>query len=120
MNAFREHLEDDAADRVAPGPPASPVSTTLIFKLVATEEWLAAELAGAFEGAAVDRADGYDEKPGIQAIATTAPDLPPEPGRHATLARDHEEDQTSIRREHTRSGWLKGKKEEANNRYDKH
>jgi hypothetical protein len=32
----------------------------------------------------------YDEKPGIQAIATTAPDLPPEPGVHATLARDHE------------------------------
>jgi hypothetical protein len=24
----------------------------------------------------------YDEKPGIQAIATTAPDLPPEPGAH--------------------------------------
>src|ERR1700745_3235730 len=24
----------------------------------------------------------YDEKPGIQAIATTGPDLPPEPGRH--------------------------------------
>jgi transposase len=32
----------------------------------------------------------YDEKPGIQAIATTAPDLPPQPGRHAALARDHE------------------------------
>src|ERR1700759_5590454 len=32
----------------------------------------------------------YDEKSGIQAIATTAPDLPPEPGVHATLARDHE------------------------------
>src|SRR6202048_3394223 len=32
----------------------------------------------------------YDEKPGIQAIATTAPDLSPEPGRHATFARDHE------------------------------
>jgi len=32
----------------------------------------------------------YDEKPGIQAIATTAPDLPPRPGRHATFARDHE------------------------------
>jgi transposase len=31
-----------------------------------------------------------DEKPGIQAIATTAPDLPPEPGVHATFARDHE------------------------------
>src|SRR3954451_17666014 len=26
----------------------------------------------------------YDEKPGIQAIATTAPDLPPKPGVHAT------------------------------------
>jgi transposase len=32
----------------------------------------------------------YDEKPGIQAIATTAPDLPPEPGAHATFVRDHE------------------------------
>jgi transposase len=32
----------------------------------------------------------YDEKPGIQAIATTAPDLPPEPGVHPTFARDHE------------------------------
>ena len=32
----------------------------------------------------------YDEKPGIQAIATTAPDLPPAPGAHPTFARDHE------------------------------
>src|ERR1700745_2405449 len=32
----------------------------------------------------------YDEKPGIQALATTAPDLPPKPGIHATFARDHE------------------------------
>jgi len=32
----------------------------------------------------------YDEKPGIQAIATTAPALPPEPGAHPTFARDHE------------------------------
>ena len=32
----------------------------------------------------------YDEKPGIQAIANTAPDLPPQPGVHATFARDHE------------------------------
>jgi hypothetical protein len=31
-----------------------------------------------------------DEKPGIQAIATTAPDLPPQPGVHPTFARDHE------------------------------
>jgi transposase len=32
----------------------------------------------------------YDEKPGIQAIATTAPDLPPTPGVHATFGRDFE------------------------------
>src|SRR6201988_2409700 len=32
----------------------------------------------------------YDEKPGIQAIATTAPDLPPKPGVHATFAREFE------------------------------
>lgn len=32
----------------------------------------------------------YDEKPGIQAIATTSPDLPPQPGVHVSFARDHE------------------------------
>ena len=32
----------------------------------------------------------YDEKPGVQAIGTTAADLPPEPGIHQTFARDHE------------------------------
>ncbi len=32
----------------------------------------------------------YHEKPGIQAIASTAPDLPPKPGKHATVQRDHE------------------------------
>ena len=32
----------------------------------------------------------YDEKPGIQAISNTAPDLPPVPGKHHTLSRDHE------------------------------
>jgi len=32
----------------------------------------------------------YDEKPGIQAIGTTAPDLPPQPGVHPAFARDHE------------------------------
>lgn len=31
-----------------------------------------------------------DEKPGVQALANTAPDLPPVPGKHGTLARDHE------------------------------
>jgi transposase len=32
----------------------------------------------------------YDEKPGIQAIATTAPDLPPVPGVEPAFARDFE------------------------------
>jgi transposase len=32
----------------------------------------------------------YDEKPGIQAIENTAPDLPPQPGSHPSFARDHE------------------------------
>ncbi len=32
----------------------------------------------------------YDEKPGIQAIGTTAPDLPPQPGSHPGWSRDHE------------------------------
>ena len=31
-----------------------------------------------------------DEKPGIQAIATVAPDLPPVAGRHAETGRDYE------------------------------
>jgi len=30
------------------------------------------------------------KKPGLQAIANTAPDLPPVPGKHARLGRDHE------------------------------
>ena len=32
----------------------------------------------------------YDEKPGIQAIANTAPDLPPAAKQHPCVARDHE------------------------------
>ena len=32
----------------------------------------------------------YDEKPGIQAIKNTAPDLPPKLAKYATNARDHE------------------------------
>jgi len=31
-----------------------------------------------------------DEKPGLQALANTAPDLPPAAGNHPTIARDHE------------------------------
>jgi transposase len=32
----------------------------------------------------------YDEKPGIQALGTTAPDRPPRPGTSPTVMRDHE------------------------------
>jgi len=32
----------------------------------------------------------YDEKPGLQAIGKTAPDLLPVPGKHSTISRDHE------------------------------
>jgi transposase len=31
-----------------------------------------------------------DEKPGVQALGMTAPDLPPVPGQHASIGRDHE------------------------------
>src|SRR6202166_766181 len=55
------------------------------------------EVAILKEAAAADKERGkpvaivsYDEKPGIQAIATTSPDLPPKPGRYASFARDHE------------------------------
>jgi len=32
----------------------------------------------------------YDEKPGIQALENVAPDLPPVPGEHPCVSRDHE------------------------------
>ena len=37
----------------------------------------------------------YDEKPGIQAIGTTAPDLRRQPGRHKGFARDHHTNATA-------------------------
>jgi uncharacterized protein (DUF952 family) len=40
--------------RREPRPPAA-----LVFKIVATDEWRAAEAAGAVRGAAIDRCDGY-------------------------------------------------------------
>lgn len=32
----------------------------------------------------------YDEKPGLQALENTAPDLPPVPGKHVAVGRDYE------------------------------
>ena len=45
--------------------------------------------AGSAQGQAVVTVS-VDEKPGVQAIGNTAPDLPPVPGKHPTIARDHE------------------------------
>jgi len=40
-------------------PPLLRTTMTLIFKIVASDEWRAAETAGTFAGAEADRADGY-------------------------------------------------------------
>ena len=48
-----------------------------------------AALGGAAQEPAV-AVISYDEKPGIQAIGATAPDLRPVPGTHPTISRDHE------------------------------
>lgn len=45
---------------------------------------------GAVEGMDKIAFVSYDEKPGLQAIGLTAPDLPPQPGVHPTFSRDHE------------------------------
>ena len=42
------------------------------------------------EGAGSVITVSLDEKPGVQAIENTAPDLPPVPGQHSTWSRDHE------------------------------
>ena len=49
-----------------------------------------AALRGAETGAGNIAIISCDEKPGIQAIGNTAPDLPSKPGVHAGFARDHE------------------------------
>lgn len=41
-------------------------------------------------GAATMITVSIDEKPGVQAIENTAPDLPPVPGKHPTVGRDYE------------------------------
>jgi uncharacterized protein (DUF952 family) len=46
---------------------------TLIFKIAGAEDWRLAEAAGVFEGAAVDRADGYIHfSTALQAAETAA------------------------------------------------
>jgi transposase len=57
--------------------------------LVYQEVALRNETAGAGDGRAVVITVSVDEKPGVQAITNTAPDLPVA-GKHPTIARDHE------------------------------
>ena len=51
---------------------------------------LKAQAAASNRGGEAVAIISYDEKPGIQAIASTAPDLPPKPGVHASIAREFE------------------------------
>lgn len=58
--------------------------------LVYQEVMLQNQTGAASEAAPTVITVSVDEKPGLQALANTAPDLPPVPGQHSTLARDHE------------------------------
>ena len=58
--------------------------------LVYQEVMLQNQTGGASEASLTVITVAVDEKPGLQALANTAPDLPPVPGQHPTVARDHE------------------------------
>ena len=58
--------------------------------LVYQEVALQNEAQGTDEGRPTVITVSVDEKPGLQAIANTAPDLPPVPGKHPNVGRDHE------------------------------
>ncbi len=61
-------------------------SVLLVYKAVSLQN----EAAGTSANSSLTVTVSIDEKPGVQAIANTAPDLPPVPGKHPTVARDHE------------------------------
>jgi transposase len=58
--------------------------------LVYREVFLAAAAGVTAEDGTPIYTVSVDEKPGVQALAPTAPDLPPVPGKHPTVARDYE------------------------------
>jgi len=58
--------------------------------LVYREVFLAASAGGVAEDGRPICTVSVDEKPGVQALAPIAPDLPPVPGQHPTPARDYE------------------------------
>ncbi|HEY5914808.1 MAG TPA: IS630 family transposase [Verrucomicrobiae bacterium] len=59
----------------------------LVYQEVAVQNQAAGTSAGLAPGLITV---SIDEKPGVQAIENTAPDLPPVPGKHAKIGRDHE------------------------------
>jgi hypothetical protein len=73
---------------------ACPGKSAELAQMISAAEVDAAKACHGPESGAVDNAApnvafiSYDEKPGIQAISNTAPDLPPVAGEHACVARD--------------------------------
>ena len=59
----------------------------MVYQAVALQNQAAAEPA---ENTPSIITVSVDEKPGVQALENTAPDLPPVPGKHPTVGRDHE------------------------------
>jgi transposase len=59
----------------------------LVYQEVAVQNQAAAAPAGVAPNVITV---SIDEKPGVQAIENTAPDLPPVPRKHSTIGRDHE------------------------------
>jgi transposase len=81
-NAVQPHKISYYLERRDPDFEAKMVQVLHIYRMV--EAWRS---EGAPQWMAVL---SYDEKPGIQAISNTAPDLPPDPGKHLSVSRDHE------------------------------
>ena len=79
-------FEDDLFQRQGATQRYKRISSTLSLEVQVLKKAAAKSKKSAKSAAIVS----YDEKPGIQVIATTAPDLPPVPNVHATFARDHE------------------------------
>ena len=73
-------------DRLDPDFETKVQKVLLVYKKVAMEKEAAA--GGSVRSNVITVS--VDEKPGVQAIADTAPDLLPVPGEHPTFARDHE------------------------------
>ena len=77
-----------------------------VFKIVATDEWRAAEAAGLFAGAAIDRADGYIHFSAVDQVAETAAKWFKGRGDLTLVAVDAEQLGPALRWEASRGGAL--------------